>query len=108
MTAALGDQIFDESYFLYGEDLELCNRLRHGGWKILYLPHSQIVHYDGRSLAQQSSEVRDSKLKSLREFFISQNGRGTLWVYDLVVVTGFFVRTVIFEIATRLRPRKSY
>ncbi len=104
-ASALGEQIFNESYFLYGEDLELCDRLRHAGWKIVYSPRSQVVHYDGRSLAQQSPEVRDNKLKSLREFFISHNGRRYLLVYDIVLVAGFLLRTSIFEIAAWLRPQ---
>jgi len=29
---------FDPRYFTYGEDLDLCYRLKQGGWKIFYLP----------------------------------------------------------------------
>jgi len=40
---------FDESYFLYGEDLDLCRRLRDRGWTLLALPERFAVHEGGGS-----------------------------------------------------------
>jgi N-acetylglucosaminyl-diphospho-decaprenol L-rhamnosyltransferase len=40
---------FDESYFLYGEDLDLCRRLRAGGWTLLALPFRFALHEGGSS-----------------------------------------------------------
>ena len=39
----------DESYFLHFEDFDLCKRVRDAGWKILFLPHTSIFHYQGGS-----------------------------------------------------------
>jgi GT2 family glycosyltransferase len=44
---------FDESFFMYGEDLDLCARVRESGYKVWYLPTAQIVHFKGRSSAKQ-------------------------------------------------------
>jgi O-antigen biosynthesis protein len=41
--------LLDESFFLYGEDLDWCYRIHRRGWRIVYLPSTQIVHYKGRS-----------------------------------------------------------
>ena len=40
---------FDESYFLYGEDLDLCHRLRAAGWKLLAVPQVWATHASGGS-----------------------------------------------------------
>jgi GT2 family glycosyltransferase len=40
---------FDERYFLYWEDADLCRRLRHNGYSIRYVPAAQVVHAGGRS-----------------------------------------------------------
>jgi len=40
---------FDESYFLYGEDLDLCHRLRDAGWKLLTVPEVWAIHASGGS-----------------------------------------------------------
>ena len=36
---------FDPRYFMYGEDVDLCYRLKLGGWKIFYLPAASAVHH---------------------------------------------------------------
>jgi GT2 family glycosyltransferase len=40
---------FDERYFLYWEDADVCRRLRHRGYSIRYVPASHVVHTGGRS-----------------------------------------------------------
>ncbi|HLV32383.1 MAG TPA: glycosyltransferase [Chitinispirillaceae bacterium] len=43
---------FDEQFFLYGEDLDLCWRIRKKGYEIWYNPDAQMVHRKGRSSAK--------------------------------------------------------
>lgn len=48
---------FDEAYFLYGEDLDLCYRIKEQGRRICYIPKAEIVHYGGvgsRTMSTQS------------------------------------------------------
>ncbi len=40
---------FDESYFLYNEDIDLCLRLRRAGWKLLFSPEMVCIHDLGES-----------------------------------------------------------
>ncbi|MEX0599167.1 MAG: glycosyltransferase [Rhodothermales bacterium] len=44
-----GAGLFDEDFFMYGEDLDLCYRIQQAGWKIYYTPETQIIHYKGES-----------------------------------------------------------
>ncbi|MFQ5823399.1 MAG: glycosyltransferase [bacterium] len=37
----------DESFFLYGEDLDWCYRIREKGWKVRYFSGTQIIHFKG-------------------------------------------------------------
>jgi hypothetical protein len=52
----------DEDFFLYGEDLDWCFRMRQVGWKIYYYPGTQIIHFKGES-------ARQSGLDNLRLFY---------------------------------------
>jgi GT2 family glycosyltransferase len=41
--------LFDESFFLYAEELDLTTRLREAGWKILFTPAVEVLHEGGVS-----------------------------------------------------------
>jgi O-antigen biosynthesis protein len=44
---------FDERFFMYGEDLDLCRRVQQAGFKVWYYPAIQIIHLKGRSSAKR-------------------------------------------------------
>jgi hypothetical protein len=45
--------LYDEkNFFMYSEELDLCRRVKEAGWKIVYLPEAQVVHYVGQSSDQ--------------------------------------------------------
>jgi GT2 family glycosyltransferase len=46
--------LLDESFFMYGEDLEWCYRAKAHGWKIFYVPTATVVHDKGQSSAARS------------------------------------------------------
>lgn len=54
---------FDERYFLYWEDADLCRRLRGRGYRIHYVPAATAVHRVGHS----SREVRSSAIRAFHE-----------------------------------------
>jgi N-acetylglucosaminyl-diphospho-decaprenol L-rhamnosyltransferase len=41
--------VLDDRYFFGGEDMDLCYRLRKGGWSTVYVATSQIIHLHGAS-----------------------------------------------------------
>jgi len=40
---------FDERFFLYWEDSDLCRRIRDAGWKVVYFPGANVIHSVGKS-----------------------------------------------------------
>jgi GT2 family glycosyltransferase len=48
---------FDPDYFMYGEDLDLCFRLKTAGWKVYYLPSAEAVHVKGAATRQQTRRM---------------------------------------------------
>ncbi len=53
------DQVgfFDPDFFMYGEDLDLCFRIKEGGWRVVYLPAAQAVHLKGQSTRQATNRM---------------------------------------------------
>ncbi|MBT6618972.1 MAG: glycosyltransferase, partial [Gemmatimonadetes bacterium] len=41
--------LLDEDYFMYGEDIDWCYRIHQAGWKIYYVPTTEIIHFRGES-----------------------------------------------------------
>jgi GT2 family glycosyltransferase len=50
---------WDEDFFLYGEDVDLCYRAKAAGFKVMYLPGFEVLHYKGASVGvrQQTLDV---------------------------------------------------
>lgn len=46
--------LLDETFFMYGEDIDLSWRILQGGYKNYYYPHTQIIHYKGESTKKGS------------------------------------------------------
>lgn len=44
---------FDERFFLYFEDVDLCRMMKRAGWKTFYLSSSKMFHYYQRTSAEQ-------------------------------------------------------
>jgi len=41
---------WDEDYFVYGEDVDFCWRVKKAGWRIVFVPGAKVVHYKGVSV----------------------------------------------------------
>ncbi len=51
---------FDEQFFMYGEDLDLCYRVQQAGNNVFYVHNTQIIHYKGESTKR--SNLDETKL----------------------------------------------
>lgn len=90
---------FDEKYFLYYEDLDLCRKIRSKGLKILYCPDISIVHLVGESTT--SSENLPAGLQTLAHFiplkrsgsyyYLVQGG----YLYHGIFI-GFLIKLIIY------------
>ena len=49
---------FDDGFFLYEEDADLCRRLRQAGWRILFTPAAEVCHRLGASMARAPRRAR--------------------------------------------------
>jgi GT2 family glycosyltransferase len=54
--------LFDERFFMYGEDLDLAFRIKARGWHVFYYPVVEVLHHKGASSRKQSD-------RSIREFY---------------------------------------
>lgn len=96
---------FDEGYFLYFEDVDLCWRLRRAGWVVGYEPTAVVVHGHGRSTSQVPiRSVIEHHRSLLRWLWRSSGSLGRVGV--VVVTPGVVLRAVVVARSERrARPR---
>ncbi len=49
--------LLDETFFMYGEDLDLCYRIKEKGYQVIYSPVAQVLHYKGASSSKKSYKL---------------------------------------------------
>ena len=59
----------DELYFVYGDDPDWCYRFSRNGWKIMFTPEAEIIHYGGQNTKQMARKFR-WQLEGSRLIFI--------------------------------------
>jgi N-acetylglucosaminyl-diphospho-decaprenol L-rhamnosyltransferase len=70
---------FDESYFMYVEDVDLCWRLHRAGWAVLYEASAHVVHEQGRSTSRHPYRMLAAHHHSILRFAArSTSGRERL------------------------------
>lgn len=96
--------VFDGNFFLYYEEVDFCYRAKQRGWKVFFLPESEVIHYRGQStkknLSASLSEAYKSKYYFLKKCYpaeevasirkITMLGcRNRLWLWRMAYVLGF-------------------
>jgi N-acetylglucosaminyl-diphospho-decaprenol L-rhamnosyltransferase len=53
--------LFDEGFFIYSEEVDLCVRLRRAGWEVHYFPGAEVVHHE----SQFSAGIPERRINEL-------------------------------------------
>lgn len=77
--------LLDEGYFMYSEELDWQKRIQSAGWKVVYLPTAQVIHYEGKSSEQVRAlthiRFSRSKIRYFRKHHGPAAGRAVwLWL----------------------------
>jgi GT2 family glycosyltransferase len=79
--------LFDEAFFMYGDDLDLCIRVARAGYRIVYDGRVQITHLKGMSVAKDWEAMSTAIFDANRDVYLKHfNPRGSAlvrWKYRL-------------------------
>lgn len=71
--------LFDESFFLYFEETDLCRRARRAGHRVVYVKESSVAHIGSASTGMKTwTKVPDYWFDSRRHYFLKNHGRSYL------------------------------
>lgn len=95
--------LLDESFFMYGEDLDLALRIKRHGWQVYYYPGVQILHYK-RESSKRSRRAQVEFYRAMYIFYRKHYARTTpLWLHALVL-GGIAARGGLVLAREMLRP----
>ena len=81
---------FDERYFLYFEDTDLCRQLRDRGYRIRYQPASSVVHHSGASQHPKSERIARAFSFGQLHYFAKFRSRISFFALKLYLSCKFF------------------
>jgi len=84
--------LLDETFFMYGEDIDLSYRLIKGGYKNYYFPETRIIHYKGESTKKGSLNYVFLFYKAMvvfaKKHFSNQNAK----LFSLLINMAIYLR----------------
>ena len=69
---------FDENFFMYGDDLDLCIRVARAGYKIVYDGRVRTIHLKGQSVAKEYDRMSVAIFDANREVYLKHFGTSAL------------------------------
>jgi GT2 family glycosyltransferase len=95
---------FDPRYFMFGEDVDLCYRLKLGGWKVFYVPSAAAVHHKRAATTKAQRKALYERHRAMWTYHfkhhsqgVSAFGNGLVWAQ----IWGRWVAASVRESVTR-------
>lgn len=83
--------LLDETFFMYGEDIDLCYRIKQAGWKIVYYGKSSITHLKGASSKKQKNKLIYEFYHAMYIYYNKHHAGESSFIVNLVVYFGIAV-----------------
>ncbi|MEE8341419.1 MAG: sugar transferase, partial [Candidatus Neomarinimicrobiota bacterium] len=86
---------FDEQFFMFGEDLDLCYQVHQHGFEVHYLATTQIMHYQGESVKSAPYDSLNAFYQAMILFSEKHFSKGRSFLFKFVIKSGIFIRKLI-------------
>jgi hypothetical protein len=102
---------FDPEYFMYGEEMDLCYRVREAGWTVVFDPDAEFVHVGGVSTGARWGErpafgpMRRDQLRGLLRFLAGHESPRRAEQARRILVASFRLRALLFHGEARAAHR---
>jgi hypothetical protein len=89
----------DETFFMYGEDLDYCYRVKQAGYKVYYVHSTQIIHFKGESTKRSNIDELKHFYDAMR-LFVRKHFSGS-WIIELILQAAINIRSFLAFIGKR-------
>lgn len=99
--------LLDETFFMYGEDIDLSYRVTLGGWKNYYFAETKIIHYKGESTKKGSLNYVKVFYNAMIIFANKHFSKGGAGVYTMLIRMAIYIRAMM-AVLNRLGKRIAF
>jgi hypothetical protein len=96
--------LLDESFFMYGEDLDWAYRIKKAGWKVYYNPQVTVLHYK-RASSRHSRRAVYEFYRAMHVFYRKHYAATTPFWLHWLILCGIALRGGLAILSSRLRFR---
>jgi hypothetical protein len=93
--------LLDESFFMYGEDLDWAYRIKKAGWKVYYNPQVTVLHYK-RAASRHSRKATHEFYRAMHIFYHKHYAATTPFWLHWLVLGGIALRWGLVVLSNRL------
>lgn len=86
---------FDETFFMYGEDIDLSFRIQKAGWKNYYFSGSSIIHFKGESTKKGSLNYVRMFYHAMNLFVQKHYSTGKAGIFKIFITVAIWLRAFI-------------
>jgi GT2 family glycosyltransferase len=91
--------LLDESFFMYGEDMDWCKRFWAAGWKVVFVPTAEAIHYGGASSANAPVRFFIEMQRADLQYWKKHHSGPAVVVYFLLSCLHLMLRAVGYTLA---------
>ena len=101
---------FDERFFLYFEEIDLCHRAKNAGWRIQHVADCGVIHICGVATGIQDMEKRTPKylFHSRKYYFKKHHGILYLWGANILFIAGSLLNLIKIKLQRKKHLTRPY
>jgi len=96
---------FDENFFMYSEEVDLCERIRKSGWELHWIPNAQVTHFGGMSSRQVAEAMFLELYRNKIKFFRKHRGKFQAGLYKVILKAAALTRIIFGQVLCLFLPR---
>ncbi|MCX7102658.1 MAG: glycosyltransferase family 2 protein [Methylobacter sp.] len=99
--------LLDEDFFIYGEDMDWCKRFWSKGWKVVFVPSAEAIHYGGGSSSNAPVRFYIERNKADLHYWKKHHSTLAVACYFLISIQHMLLRMMGYSLGMLLNPGKS-
>jgi GT2 family glycosyltransferase len=96
--------LLDESFFIYGEDMDWCKRFWIKGWQVVFVPSAKAIHYGGASSSNAPVRFYIERQKADLQYWKKHHSGPAVACYLMISYLHMFLRLTGYSFVLLFNP----